>query len=188
MKQILLIILTFVFMTISSCSDISENLPELKSHDNIKSREPLQLVNNQTRSIDSTADLNEVYVSGYTSMENGTNMKLLFSQNLANLTGLKANTIYITRYETYYKKFDLNGASFFEDETYDQCGLIKKHTIDGSYLSYTERGYNYKTVGATQIELETHLVHVISDMSGNKLDVYYPCTPNQIKWHYTLFN
>ena len=176
-------------MVVFSCSDSSE-LTDNQSDANKRALCKSSVYTegtNQTRSIDSDGNLQEIFTSGYTSVSNGKNLKLLFSTDLAKATGLEAKTVYITRYETYYNKISLAGMSFFDDEHYEGCGLREKHTIDGSYLSYTERGYHSRLIGTTQVELETHLVHVISDMSGHKLDIYYPCTPDKIKWHYILF-
>lgn len=141
-----------------------------------------------SRSISSVSDdLEEIISAGYTSVENGSNMKLLFGAQLANLTGLQEGSVYITRYETYHKKIELNGAVYLEDVKYEECGLRRRQSIDGGYVSYTDRGYNVTVIGTNQIDMETHLIHVISDMSGNRLDIYYPCRPSEIKWRYYFF-
>lgn len=176
-------------MFVFSCSDSTEML-EKPPHANSQAIDESAVYfenTRQTRSMDSGDDFQEIFASGYTSVSYGKNMKLLFNTELAKETGLEAKTIYITRYETYCQNISLNGMSFFDDEYYENCGLREKNTIDGSYLSYKERGYQTRLVGSTHIELETHLVHVISDMSGHKLDIYYPCKPDQIQWHYILF-
>ena len=110
----------------------------------------------------------------------------MFGSQLAELTGLQAGSVYVTRYETYRNVINLNGRSFFEDENYPECGLRRYQTIDGGFLSYNERGYN-SILNGDKITLETHLVHVISDMSGRALNIYYPCSPSNIKWHYYLY-
>lgn len=134
-------------------------------------------------------ELREIFEEGYTGTPvNGKNLKLLFNKQLASLTGLVAGNIYITRYEEYHKIVNLNGSEFYDDEEYNECGLRKMPELQGGYISYNERGYNTISVGANQMQLTTYLIHVISDMSGRKLDIYYPCVPSKIKWHYFLYN
>lgn len=141
-----------------------------------------------SRSVGVTSeDLDDVIVTGYSSVENGKTMKLLFNSQLASLTGLQAGSTYLTRYEIYTKVVALNGASFFEDENYNKCGLRRYQDLDGGHISYTERGYNTVKITETKATLETHLIHVISDMSGRSLNIYYPCSPSNIKWHFYLY-
>lgn len=185
-----LYLLSFILcMIITSCSDNTEDLFESSAiNESRLSTESTYLGNSGVLSRSSADDdVSDVVTTGYTSVENGSNMKLLFSSQLANLTGLQAGSVYITRFETFHKKIDLNGASFFDDELYNECGLRRHQDINGGYISYTERGYNAKPVGTNQMDMTTHLIHVISDMSGRKLDIYYPCKPSEIKWHYFLF-
>jgi hypothetical protein len=134
-------------------------------------------------------ELREIVEEGYNgSPVNGQNLKLLFNKQLANLTGLVAGNIYITRYEEYHKIVNLNGSEFYDDEEYDECGLRKQPELQGGNIPYDERGYNTISVRENQMQLTTYLIHVISDMSGRKLDIYYPCIPSKIKWHYFLYN
>lgn len=180
----------FIFcMVIASCTDNGEDLLESSSTNEARlSTESTYLSNFCALSRSSADDdVEDVITTGYTSVENGNNMKLLFSSQLANMTGLQAGSVYITRFETFHKKIDLNGASFFDDELYSECGLRHRQDINGGYISYTERGYNAKPVGTNQMNMTTYLIHVISDISGRKLDIYYPCKPSEIKWHYFLF-
>lgn len=131
----------------------------------------------------------EVFETGYTGTpENESNVKQLFNKQLADSTGLIAGNIYITRYETYHKIVNLNESEFYDDETYKGCGLRKRPELQGGGISFNDRGYYSVFVGDNQVKLTTYLFHVISDVSGNKLDVYYPYHPSNIKWHYYLFN
>lgn len=188
MYKIISIISFTLCLFIVSCNDSAEDLigtgegTETLSDVNIGKR------HNMTRSASYTTeeDLEDLVVSGYTSVENGKTMKLLFSSQLASLTGLQTGSIYVTRYETYKKVINLNGASFFEDENYNECGLRRYQDLDGGHISYTDRGYNTVLSGG-KATLETHLIHVISDMSGRTLNIYYPCSPANLKWHYFLY-
>lgn len=201
----LLFQLTFLLMCLicTSCTDSFEE-PECARGVSLESfaKDSPQTVNAsgdlpklQTRrtlpSISTLSDdeLREIVEEGYNgSPVNGQNLKLLFNKQLANLTGLVAGNIYITRYEEYHKIVNLNGSEFYDDEEYDECGLRKQPELQGGNIPYDERGYNTISVRENQMQLTTYLIHVISDMSGRKLDIYYPCIPSKIKWHYFLYN
>lgn len=189
MYKIISILSIILCLFMASCNDSAEDLIRTGESTETFSDSNIAKPNKMTRSASSTAeeeDLEDVVVSGYTSVENGKTMKLLFSSQLANLTGLQAGSIYVTRYETYKKVINLNGASFFEDENYNECGLRRSQDLDGGHIKYTDRGYNTVLSGG-KVTLETHLIHVISDMSGRSLNIYYPCSPANIKWHYLLY-
>lgn len=47
-----------------------------------------------------------------------------------------------------------------------------------------ERGYEEPASNAK--ELKTFLLHVVSDLSGRRLDKYDPCTPDKIEWIYSI--
>lgn len=187
MKQLLFIVI-FCSLLITSCTDSDAPIIDCNGVKSILTMEEENLTNGifSTRSLNLKTDLDEVYSKGYTSVQTGENLKLLFGSQLAELTGLQAGSVYVTRYETYRNVINLNGRSFFEDENYPECGLRRYQTIDGGFLSYNERGYN-SILNGDKITLETHLVHVISDMSGRALNIYYPCSPSNIKWHYYLY-
>lgn len=141
---------------------------------------------NGSRSV--TEDFKDVYVTGFTSSINQQNTKLLFNKELASLTGLEARNVYITRYEKYryVVKID-NGWTFFEEELYDKCGLRTSQSFEGSQILCANRGYNIISTTANQVVIETNLIHVVSDMAGHALNIYYPCKPAEIEWHYYLF-
>lgn len=176
------IIFTIASILFISCSnDLEEDLTENNKYFNLTN------INSCTSRSANEEELKDEYVSGYSSVENQNNIKLLFNSELAQLTGLLADNVYITRYEKYRKIINISGWQFFEDETFEECGLRKYQNIDGSHISYNERGYKTISISSSQVILETYLIHVISDMSGNALNIYYPCNPASIKWHYYLY-
>lgn len=179
-----LLLLFLSCLCLLSCTDADEVDSKLKDVTHCRANICYQ---NISRSTSATNGLEEVLDKGYNSVENDKNMKLLFNSELANSTGLTAGNIYIVRYETYRKLVNHNGAYFFPIEINNVSGLRIKTDLNGSYISNTERGYNTKTISATEKELETHLLHVISDMSGVTLNIYYPCRPSEIIWYYKLY-
>ena len=188
MKKFFSIISIILCLLVASCNDVAdEPIVMDSSEEAFSSKNEQNLVTRSKSVLSTTEDLEDIVVSGYTSVENGKSMKLLFDSQLASLTGLQSGSIYVTRYETCKKDIALNGASFFEDENYNECGLRRYQDLDGGHLSYTERGYNTIKVSGNKVTLETHLIHVISDMSGRSLNIYYPCSPSNIKWHFYLY-
>lgn len=205
MKKLFILSLFVLCMICTSCTESFESLDYSTSYVDNFSTSPYQLpvdtvfqsdlkTQNMSRSLPlamsaSDDEFREVFETGYNGTpENGSNVKQLFDTQLANLTGLIAGNVYITRYEAYYKVVNLNGSEFYDDETYESCGLRKRPELLGGSISYTDRGYYSMFVNDNQVKLTTYLIHVISDLSGKKLDIYYPCHPSNIKWHYYLFN
>lgn len=146
---------------------------------------------NQTpmsRSLLSNDDLTDVVVYGYTTCENQKNMKLLFNKDLAAATGLQAGGVYVTRYEKYTITIPLSNQIFFENEDNPRCGLKSmSDPANGGYISMN-RGYNEVSQNERSVVLECYLIHVISDLSGRSLNIYYPCKPDQIEWRGLLYN
>ena len=77
---------------------------------------------------------------------------------------------------------------FFENEDNPRCGLKSmSDPANGGYISMN-RGYNEVSQNERAVVLECYLIHVISDLSGRSLNIYYPCKPDQIEWRGLLYN
>lgn len=112
----------------------------------------------------------------------------MFDNDLALATGLQAGNVYIARYERYTMKISLNNQFFFENDEDSKCGLkTMSDPANGNFISM-KRGYSEVSQNDNAVILESYLLHVLSDLSGKNLNIYFPCKPAQIEWKGTLYN
>lgn len=94
--------------------------------------------------------------------------------------------IYVVEYLLCYKTAYKPGYDIWYEDS-ENCGYKPSQDFElgNSSISMTkERGY--KMPESNGKELMTFVIHVISDLSGRKLDKYDPCAPNDIEWVYSI--
>lgn len=94
--------------------------------------------------------------------------------------------IYVIEYLLCSKNISYPGYDIWREES-ENCGY--KPSIDfvlgNSGIAMTkERGYEGPESNSNVIK--TFVLHVISDLSGRKLDKYDPCAPKDIEWKYSI--
>ncbi len=182
MKLKLLFVLSIVCLCVHlvSCSNDEERVLE-------PAKTPGCIDNKLSRFVHDD-ELTDIILYGYTTRENKKDKKVLISKEFANATGLQVGGVYIIRNERYTMTVPLNNQCFFESEYNDGCGLkTMSDPVDGSFVSM-ERGYNEVSQNDLRAIIECYLIHVISDMSGRSINIYYPCVPDQIEWRGYLYN
>ena len=124
-------------------------------------------------------------VTGFDSKVSKNRRTVSLSESAAEKYGLHAG-LYIMENQLLRKVVQLNGKDFF-DETSDSCGLrpitSSYGEIDGA--ASEERGYSVEYHG-TSVVLKTYVRTVLSSSSGQSVNRYYPCNPNEVKWKYWL--
>lgn len=102
MNKSLSIISIIICLLASSCSGVTDEPSNRKSTDDAFSSLDIKSPVGRSRSeLYTTEGLEDIVISGFTSVENGNSMKLLFNSQLASLTGLQSGSVYVTRYEQY---------------------------------------------------------------------------------------
>lgn len=114
-------ILLFFFLTcmiLSSCESLNEDVNDIYSpYDMVEiTINHIDLPSYSSRSISPISSLEDYYEVGFSDSHNDSNIKRLFSEELAKTLGLEKDVIYIMRFETYYKTISLNGGVFFDDD------------------------------------------------------------------------
>lgn len=94
--------------------------------------------------------------------------------------------VYVVEYLLCYKNVYKPGYDIWYEES-EKCGYkpSQDFVLGNSSIAMTkERGYEVPESNAK--EIKTFVLHVISDLSGRKLDKYDPCAPKDIEWKYSI--
>ncbi len=125
--------------------------------------------------------LEDITITGYSSVRNSGASRVLFNADMANIFGLISGRIY----QTYVKYVETkvtfpSGYSFFENDS-PRCGFAPYYNGGTNYYL---RGYQAGST-SSPITLITHIFHVNDEWSSINKD--YPCTPAQVEWNYSLW-
>ena len=113
------------------------------------------------------------------------NAKIALDSASASKFGLPQG-VYVVEYVLCYKNVYKAGYDIWSEKS-ENCGYkpSSDFVLGNSNIAMTkERGYEEPASNAK--ELKTFLLHVVSDLSGRRLDKYDPCTPNNIEWIYSI--
>ncbi len=127
------------------------------------------------------ASITPYTLTGYTSYTTSKAKKVAITKELAKKLGIYQQ-IYLMDFYTvnYSKTIDGLGTKFFFTPAESpNCGLNPTNS--------SERGYSSNQSGNT-ITFVTKIYHIISDLSGIKYDLWYPCKPEEVVWCYNLIN
>jgi hypothetical protein len=192
--------IVFTSAILFSCSnDIEEymgNYPlqgELNGFDNTKETKSARLIYMPLQSKDSRpktsseiiVDDEKITVYGCDRFESKKRTKVSLSDEAAKKFGLSKG-IYVVEYILCYKNVYKAGYDIWSEES-KLCGYKPSSNFvlgNSSIGMEKERGYEEPASNAR--ELKTFLIHVISDISGKKMNLYDPCTPNEIEWIYSI--
>lgn len=139
----------------------------------------------KTRANDDIVDDELVVVYGSDRIETAKRGKFALKSAAASKFGLPQG-IYVVEYLICYKNVYKPGYDIWSEKS-QKCGY--KPSIDfilgnNSIALTNERGYEEPASNAK--ELKTFVLHVISDLYGQSLDLYAPCTPKDIEWKYSI--
>lgn len=104
--------------------------------------------------------------------------------------GLSIDKSYFIRNEIYIQKAPCRSYEFVCDYNPENshCGLITTGSIDVKTIEIANPLKEGVTINSTNIggnvQLSTGLLHIAYDEYGNKIDIYYPCSPNQLQWYF----
>ena len=113
------------------------------------------------------------------------NAKIALNSTSASKFGLPQG-VYVVEYVLCYKNVYKPGYDIWSERS-ENCGYkpANDFVLGNSDIAMTkERGYEEPASNAK--ELKTFLLHVVSDLSGRRLDKYDPCTPDKIEWIYSI--
>ena len=94
--------------------------------------------------------------------------------------------IYIVEYVLCYKNVHKPGYDVWAEDS-EKCGYKPSgdFVLGNKNIAITKkRGYQEPESNAK--ELRTFLLHLVSDLSGRRLNKYDPCPPNDIEWIYSI--
>lgn len=139
----------------------------------------------KTRANDDIVDDELVVVYGSDRVETAKRGKIALKRAAASKFGLPQG-IYVVEYLICYKNVYKPGYDIWSEES-QKCGY--KPSLDfilgnDCIASMNERGYEEPASNAKQ--LKTFVLHVVSDLFGQRMDLYAPCTPKDIEWKYSI--
>lgn len=112
-------------------------------------------------------------------------IKLALTKEVAEKLGLPQG-VYVVEQLMCYKNVYKPGYDVWSEDS-DTCGYKPFQTFvlgNKGILMKKTRGYEMPSSNGR--ELKTFLIHVISDIYGNKVNVYDPCNPKDIQWIYSI--
>lgn len=126
-----------------------------------------------------------VVVYGSDRTESVKKAKISLNSTSAAKFGLQSG-VYVVEYLLCYKNINKPGYDIWHEES-EKCGYkpSQDFVLGNSSIAMTkERGYEGPESNTNVIK--TFVLHVISDLSGRKLDKYDPCAPKDIEWKYSI--
>ena len=134
---------------------------------------------------DEIVDDELVVVYGSDKTESVKKAKVALNSTSAAKFGLQQG-VYVIEYLLCYKNVYKPGYDIWYEES-KKCGYKPSQDFvlgNSSIAMEKERGYENPESNAKA--LKTFVLHVISDLSGRKLDKYDPCAPKDIEWIYSI--
>jgi len=125
------------------------------------------------------SSVTDITAYGYSSYTSSGTRKAIIGSDVANYLGIP-NQVYVIETLTVYYNLTISGlgtTSYFVSVESPYCGI---DPLNSSHI-----GYAYSPSGET-ITLATKVHHIISDLSGNSYDRYYPRNPSSLQWNYKL--
>lgn len=104
--------------------------------------------------------------------------------------GLSSEKFYYVRNEIYFQTIPCRS----NERVYDynpensHCGLLTNGYIDQKIIEIEQPLQEGITTNTSNIrgniKFLTGLLHIAYDDNGNKVNVYYPCSPQQLQWYF----
>lgn len=132
-----------------------------------------------------SSDIPTSTVVGYDKVENKGSVKMSIPSN-SKLFPTLPSGIYFVEKLLYYKDVKHSVSETFFSMDSEDCGYVPIREDNGEEGIGTIRSYT-ATDNGTCVTMKTYLLHAVSTLSGQKIDVYSPCRPDEIKWNYILF-
>ncbi len=147
---------------------------------------PTKIVKAKTRASDDDIVEDELVVTyGFDRKVSAKKAKIALNSSSAAKFGLPQG-IYVVEYLLCYKNIYRLGYDIWSEKS-EKCGYkpSQDFVLGNSSIAITkERGYEEPASNAK--ELKTFVLHVISDLYGQRVDRYDPCTPKDIEWKYSI--
>lgn len=175
----LLISFAFVLMSVitASCSSDEEDIGIPAA----SSKEPLRAMPEEK-----ITDSELVVDYGYDRIESKNIIKVVFNKETAGRYGLPQG-VYIVEYLLCSKNVVYKPGYDVWGEKSENCGFVPPMDfVLGNKGLLMEKTRGYALPSSNGHELRTFVIHIMSGMSGHKVNLYDPCSPKDIEWRYSL--
>lgn len=122
---------------------------------------------------------------GFDRVESKGTVKMSISSDSKYFNGLP-NGIYIVEKKLYYKDVTHTAEQTLFDDVSPFCGFLPVKKDNGEESISSKRSFLYTETG-TCATMRTYLYYVKCTLSGQTVNKYFPCNPNDIRWDYILF-
>ncbi len=193
MKHLLLIISSALLLWGStSCSSDNDDLPSMQQESSkgaalssSSDRFNKKKIRSAESTVSPTSSVTQITLTGYTSKEGKGPTKRIYSKAWERALGIYMPGPVISEKIILRYKFTVEGLKdykvFVSNANSPECG-VNPNNDDPSDIGYT------LSTNGNNVELVTRVEHYISDISGIRVDKWYPRKPEQIKWNYSLVN